>query len=58
MTDKEPPLSHNAKIRDICVCIKEYLYFVSGFFNSCLQPSGVRMLLKHLTWNILHQGLQ
>lgn len=50
---------------EMSVCIKynnnrkkEYLYFVSGFFNSCLQPSGVRMLLGHLTWNILHQGLQ
>lgn len=58
MTDKESSLLHNAKLRDICVSINKYLYFVSGFFNSCLQPSGVKMLLKHLTWSILHQGLQ
>lgn len=53
MTDKESSLFHNAKIRDICVFINKYLYFVSGFFNSCLQPSGLR-----LTQNLLHQGLQ
>lgn len=49
---------------EMSVCIKynnkkkKYLYFLSGFFNSCLQPSGVRTLSGHLTWNILRQGLQ